>query len=98
MSQLRRTPRRPRANSPPSTLPVASPPRSRDREDNGNFLKHPVESDLNKKGSDVKIKVIIKRIDHIDTEKQVSASGTVPGSLSAVTRHTSHIILIHDTW
>jgi hypothetical protein len=97
MSQLRRTPRRPRANSPPSNLPVASPPRSRDRGDNGDFLKHPVESDLNKQGSDVKIKVIIKRIDHIDTEKQVSASGTVLG-LSVVTCHTSHIILIHDTW
>ena len=54
--------------------------------------KHPVDY-----GSDVKIKVIIKRIDHIDIEKQVSASGTVPGSPSAVTRHTSHITLIHDT-
>ncbi len=98
MSQLRRTPRRSRATSPSLTLPVASPPRSRNREDNGNFLKHPVESDPNNQGSDVKIKVIIKRIDHIDTEKQVSASDTVPGSPSAATRHTLHIKLIHDTW
>jgi hypothetical protein len=66
---LRRTSARSRAVSPPLNLPALQP--STNVDDSKRMLQHHVAHPEKSAPSDVKIKVIIKRIDHVDTEKQV---------------------------
>jgi hypothetical protein len=90
---LRRTPARSRAVSPSTLFPASPPPRSGVvNEGNGSAVVQRVVPDDEKcSSSDVNIKVIIKRIDHVDTEKQVIGMLCVTRHTSHVTRHTSHV-------